>query len=80
VKPDPAAVIIAVICAAEAGIALACGWPWAAVAFATLAVAALALLWRVPLCDQDGNDIEALMRATREQVPDFVPDEWVRKP
>ena len=45
-----------------------------------MALAVIIMCWRAPLLDEDGNDIEALIRATREQTPDYVPDGWVSKP
>ena len=70
-RPDRAAVVIAAFIAAAAAIALACGAPWAAVILAGLGLGALALFWHVPLCDDNGNDIEALAAAVREEHPRY---------
>jgi hypothetical protein len=71
VKPHPVAVIFAAILAAYAALAYGCGWHMAAVVIAAFVPVTLALFWRAPLCDEDGSDIEALMRATREH-PQFA--------
>ena len=77
-KPDRAAVILAAPATAGAVIAWARGAPWVAVALAGAAAVMLRLFWYVPLCDDDGNDIEALIKATREDIPDYVPAEWTK--
>jgi hypothetical protein len=80
VIPDRAAVTAAAFITADAGIAVLAGAPpWVAVVLALMACGALALFWRVPLLGDDGNDIEALVRATREDMPDHVPDQWTKE-
>lgn len=78
-RPDSAAVIVAVFLLADAGIALLCGAPWVAIVLTLMACGALGLFWRVPLLDENGDDIEALIEATREDMPEFVPAEWVKE-
>ena len=76
-RPDSAAVTVVAFFAADAGIALLCGATWAAVELALVAGGMLALLLRES--PRDGNDIEALIEATREDMPDYVLDEWVKE-
>ena len=71
-KPDRAAVILAVPAAAGALIAWARGAPWAAIGLAGAAAVMLRACWRIPECDDDGNDIEALIDATREKNPQYA--------
>ena len=78
-RPDTAALVIAAFPAAGAIAAYALGAPWVAVALAGSTAIALRLLWRAPECDDGGNDIEALIDATREDMPDYVPAEWTRE-
>ena len=78
VKPDRAAVILAAPATIGAIVAWARGAPWAAVGLAGAAAVMLRVCWRIPECDDDGNDIEALIEATREDIPNYVPAEWTK--
>ena len=67
-KPDRAAVILAAP---------------AAIGLAGAAAVMLRACWRIPECDDDGNDLEAehfaaVADITRERIPDYVPAEWTK--
>ena len=78
-KPSKPSMICAVILGGEAAIAWACGSRTAATVLACLAAGTCALLWHIPLYDDNGNDIEALITATREDIPDHVPAGWTEE-
>ena len=48
------------------------------VLIAALAVAVLLIIADAVLPGRD-DDMEALIEATREDIPDYVPDEWVKR-
>lgn len=75
-RPGRGALTTAAFCVFDAGIAYACGAHRAALIIAGLGAAALILLWRA---HDTNNDIEALIKATRENAPDHVPAEWVKE-
>ena len=78
-KPSKPSMICAVILGGEAAIAWACGSGTAAIVLACLAAGTAALFWHIPLCDDNGNDIDALITATREDIPDHVPAGWTEE-
>jgi hypothetical protein len=71
-----AAVTVAAFLALDAGIAAVSGAPWVAIMLAILACTAPFWRW-LPLPADD--DIEALIKATREKTPDYVPAEWTEE-
>lgn len=78
--PDRAAVTITLFILGDAGIAAACGAPWAALILTLIAGAAAALFWHVPAAEDEAGHFARVAEIVRED-PCNVIDlfEWERE-
>lgn len=76
-RPSSPAVVLTAVFASEAAICARLGQYQGAAILACLGVAAAAVFWHYPWWRDD--DIEAIVKATRETIPDYVPADWTEE-